>query len=81
MRASKLFTDHDDSFVDDYDDDQDARFENQTTQSAQSVDLKLKDKYLVAEYKCDEIFEDFNQLIRINNNNINDLIAHTNNFV
>lgn len=101
LKDELVLPDHDDSFVDDYDDDQDARFENQTTQSAQSVDLnlsyklmknladltklymmiylKLKDKYLVAEYKCDEIFEDFNQLIRINNNNINDLIAHTNN--
>ena len=36
--------------------------------------LKLKDKYLIAKYKCDEIFDDIDSLIKINNSNILDLI-------
>lgn len=40
--------------------------------------LKLKDKYLIAEYKCDEIFEDINQLVKFNNNHMKSLIKHTN---
>jgi hypothetical protein len=36
--------------------------------------LKYKDKYLIAAYKCADIFEDINALIKINNSNIIDLI-------
>ena len=39
--------------------------------------LKLKDKYLIAKYKCDEIFEDIDSIVKINNNNIIDLINHS----
>lgn len=38
--------------------------------------LKLKDKYLIAQYKCDEIFEDINKIIKLNNSNTLDLITH-----
>jgi len=39
--------------------------------------LKFKDKYLIAEYKCDEIFDDINNIIRVNNTHLLDLIKKT----
>ena len=36
--------------------------------------LKLKDKYLIPKYKCDEIFEDINEIIKLNNNYVIDMI-------
>lgn len=39
--------------------------------------LKLKDKYLIASYKCEEIFDDIDSIIKINNSNLLDLINHS----
>jgi hypothetical protein len=36
--------------------------------------LKLKYKYLIAEYKCDEIFQEINNIIKVNNSHIKDLL-------
>ena len=36
--------------------------------------LKLKDKYLIQKYKCNEIFEDINSIIEMNNKNVIELI-------
>ena len=36
--------------------------------------LKLKDKYLIAKYKCDEIFEDIDSIVKINNNKCVDFL-------
>ena len=39
--------------------------------------LKLKDKLLIAKYKCDEIFEDIDSIIKLSNKNMIDLINHS----
>ncbi len=36
--------------------------------------LKLKYKYLIAEYKCDEIFQEINNIIKVNNSHKKDLL-------
>jgi hypothetical protein len=51
--------------------------ENKMTNLYMQLYHKLKDKYLIAKYKVDEIFEDINTLIRINNNDIINLIDQT----
>ncbi len=45
------------------------------TQAYFKLYLKLKDKYLIAAYKCDEIFNDIESLVKINNNHMLDLIS------
>jgi len=36
--------------------------------------LKLKDKYLIAEYKCNEFFDDLDSIIKVNNTHLLDII-------
>lgn len=51
--------------------------ENKMTNLYMQLYHKLKDKYLIAKYKVDEIFEDINSLIRINNKDLINLIDQT----
>ena len=41
--------------------------------------LKLKDKLLIAKYKCVEIFEDIDCIIKINNFHLTDIIKQAKN--
>ena len=38
--------------------------------------LKLEDKLLIAKYKCDEIFEDIDCIIKMSNSHFMDIINH-----
>ena len=48
---------------------------NLLTQAYFKLYLKLKDKYLIARYKCDEIFNDIESIVKINNNHLLDIIS------